>query len=306
MTAANGPGLLPSHMEESEYDSLFVNDQVWLPAIRAICQRHGISPSELHRAELGTHIVFRAENHIVKLFCRLWPRDYAVEVACLSSLTGLPIPELVATGELEGWPYLIMTVLGGTPTGKIWQSIDFAEKAAIMGELGEFIRQLHSQPLIDELPFDWDTFLRERVNDLPTHHRLVEEKLSWVQAFVDPIAQNDIRPVVLNGDLTHDHVLVEHTGGYWRFSGIIDFGDAMIGHPYYDFTAPLLDHAFGEPAVAEALLDGYGESLSDDLIRELSRFLFVHRFWGFAELSAKATFTSPEQLLDKFWGRSSA
>ena len=106
-----GPGLLPSLVEEDDYHPLFANDDVWLPAIRAICRRHGISTDELKRTVLGTHVVFKAGDYIVKLFCRFWPHDYTVEAACLSGLTGLPIPQLVATGELEGWPYLIMTVL---------------------------------------------------------------------------------------------------------------------------------------------------------------------------------------------------
>lgn len=305
MAMNTDPALLPSLAEEGDYDPLFANNEVWLPAIRAICQRHGIASDELQRTVLGTHIVFRTGDYIVKLFCRFWPHDYRVETACLSGLTGLPIPQLVATGELEGWPYLIMTVLVGTPTGKIWRSIGLEQKTAITRDLGQFMRQLHNQPLIAELPSDWDTFLRQRVANLQEHHRLTNKQLAWVRTLVAPIAQSAKQLVVLNCDLTHDHVLVEHSGETWRFCGVIDFGDAMIGHPYYDFTAPLIDHAFGEPTVAEALLSGYGAHLSDDLIQELSRFLFTHRFWGLAELSDNALSGTPQAFLDKLWGRGS-
>jgi hygromycin-B 7''-O-kinase len=172
-----------------------------------------------------------------------------------------------------------------------------------MRELGVFIRQLHDRPHIAGLPCDWGSFLRQRIARLQEHHHLSGEWLPWAHSFVHPLLGRKEKLVVLNSDLTSDHVLVTRIGKTWRLSGIIDFGDAMIGHPYYDFTAPLLDHAFGEPALARALLDGYGEHLSNDLMDELSRFVLTHRFWSLADIPAYTTSATPQRFLDRLWGR---
>ncbi len=306
MAANTERGLLPTLTNEDEYSPLLPNDAVWLPAIRTICQRHHIPTSGLKRTVLGTHVVFYVGDCIVKLYCRFWPEDYTAEMACLSNLSGLPIPQLVATGELEEWPYLIMTIVAGIPTGKVWHTLDVEQKTAIMRDLGSFVRELHSRPCIVELPSDWRGFLRARAVGLRAHHQLSDGGLSWVRDFVEPIFASTAQPVVLNCDLTCDHVLVVQSGEKWSFSGIIDFGDAMIGHPYYDFTAPLLDHAFGEPEVAHSLLIGYGQSVTKSLIQEVSRFIFVHRFWSLTDFSDESESIAPEVFLNRLWGRDSS
>lgn len=303
MSSDSGSKLLPPLKTEDDYVRLFEDDSIWLPPIRVICERHGISTASLRRTDLGTHIVFRAEEYVIKLYCRLRRRDYAVEVACLSELNGLPIPRLVATGDLEGWPYGIVEALEGVPTRRIWRSIDVGQKIPIMRELGEFIRQLHSRPHVAGLPCDWGSFLRQRIARLQEHHHLSGEWFRWTRSFVEPLLGRKEKLVVLNCDLTSDHVFVTKVGEKWRLSGIIDFGDAMIGHPYYEFTAPLLDHAFGEPALARALFDGYGEQLSNDRMDELSRFVLTHRFWSLADIPAHMKSATPQRFLDRLWGR---
>ena len=302
MASGTGSNILPSLADEDEYSAVYADNTVWLPAIRAVCQRHGISTSGLKRTVLGTHIVFQAGERIVKLFSSFWPQDYSAEVACLAGLKGLPIPELVATGGLEGWSYLIMTVLDGKPTGEVWGFLAMDEKISVMHQLGEFIWRLHDHLHIDGLPSDWDTFLHDRIDNLDEHHKLAGDWSRWGHNLVDPLTNRPKRLVVLNCDLTNDHILLVDTAGKWDLSGVIDFGDAMIGHPYYEFTAPLLDHAFGQPALAAALLDAYGEPLTDNLRDELSRYLLTHKFWGLADMPGDPMTGTPQDFLATLWG----
>ena len=51
-------------------------------------------------------------------------------------------------------------------------------------------------------------------------------------------------------------------------SGIIDFGDARIGHPFYDFIAAIADYALGEPDLSHQLLEAYGMESSSEVGRE--------------------------------------
>ena len=298
-----GSKLLPTLAVEDDYRAVHTDDTVWLPAIRAICQRHGISRSGLRRTYLGTHVVFQAGDSIIKLCSSFWPDDYETEVACLDGLHGLPIPELVATGDLEGWPYLIMTVLDGTPTREVWARLEMDERKSIMRQLGAFIRSLHEHPLIAALGSEWESFLRDRINGLGEHHRLTGRWLQWAHELVEPLADRPKRLVVLNCDLTNDHILLVNTAGRWLLSGVIDFGDAMIGQPYYEFTAPLLDHAFGAPVLAAALMEGYGQRLTKNLEDELSRYLLTHEFWGLADMPGNPLRGTPEEFLAALWGR---
>jgi len=59
-------------------------------------------------------------------------------------------------------------------------------------------------------------------------------------------------PVLLHRDLAMEHVLFDDAAG--RILGVIDWGDASIGDPAFDFTGILAD--LGEP-VAQAVLDSY-------------------------------------------------
>ena len=63
------------------------------------------------------------------------------------------------------------------------------------------------------------------------------------------------KKVLLHGDITRDHLILTEKNRSWSISGVIDFGDARIGHPYYEFVVPLLDYAYGEHKLSSALLD---------------------------------------------------
>ena len=95
-------GILPPVESAEQYRALYPDERQWRPAIQAICQRHGLSVDGLSREELGTHLAFRSGRRIVKLFCNLWPRDFAAERAVLQHVEGLPTPDIVAEGEIEG------------------------------------------------------------------------------------------------------------------------------------------------------------------------------------------------------------
>jgi hygromycin-B 7''-O-kinase len=63
---------------------------------------------------------------------------------------------------------------------------------------------------------------------------------------------------VLHGDLTGQNVMIDRHNGAWRLEGIIDFGDARVGHPLYDLATPAILIAGGDAELFSALLTGYG------------------------------------------------
>ena len=302
MVADDDNGLLPRLSEKDDYIQVFGRDELWEPAIKTICERHGISTHRLERAGLGTHVVFRSEGHIVKLFSPFWGESHAVELACLTGLSDLPVPRIDHVGALEGWPYLILSVVDGVPTRLVWHKLTDHEKKSVMVELGAFIRRLHDHPVIEGVPSFWRSFLEERISNLSDHHGLIGDWERWALSHVKPLVSRPQKSVVLNCDLTRDHVFVVRRNGEWRLSGVIDFGDAMIGHPYYEFTAPILDHAFGDSTLAAALMSGYGELLTERVKDELTRYFLVHLYWRLNELPANLLERSPEDYAAMVWG----
>ena len=50
-----------------------------------------------------------------------------------------------------------------------------------------------------------------------------------------------MRPCLVPGDITGDHVLVERRGQAWRLAGLIDFGDALVADPAHELVALAVD-----------------------------------------------------------------
>ncbi|MDH3591837.1 MAG: hypothetical protein OER88_08165, partial [Planctomycetota bacterium] len=78
--------LLPRIDSFEDYKPLYTQSEPWLPAVRAICERHGLDAGDLRRAGFGTHVVFFTGDRVIKLFCRLWPEDFVCERAVLANV----------------------------------------------------------------------------------------------------------------------------------------------------------------------------------------------------------------------------
>ena len=82
---------------------------------------------------------------------------------------------------------------------------------------------------------------------------------SWIRSRLKEFVEPPFPHVFLHADLTADHILLtRRDDGSWFVSGIIDFGDARIGHPFYDFIAVIADYTLGEPELSHQLLEAYG------------------------------------------------
>jgi hygromycin-B 7''-O-kinase len=114
---------------------------------------------------------------------------------------------------------------------------------------------------------------------------------AWFLDQVDAFVQNNrhrlpaaFKPVILTGEYTPFNLLVPHAPRVSRISGMIDFGDAMIGYHEYDLLGPLLFSCEGRADYVEALLNGYGFPQATQN-RELRRRLFLlqilHRYSDF-------------------------
>jgi hygromycin-B 7''-O-kinase len=62
----------------------------------------------------------------------------------------------------------------------------------------------------------------------------------------------------LHGDLAQENALAQQSGGGWRMTGLIDFGNAMIGDPLFDYTAPTVLLQPGDAVIVRRFLTGAG------------------------------------------------
>jgi len=294
--------MLPAIANKEEYRAVYMDNAAWLPAMETICKRHGLEASELQREPPGTHIVFRAGSYILKLFCALWGDDYTSEQAVLHHLQRLQTPEVVAEGEFEGWPYLIIMAIPGRPVEGIWGELDLEEKRAIVEHVGGFMRALHQHPPIPELEMDWDLFLAERVERWEEHHQAEGVWRDWIRGRVSGFHEPSFDPVLLNADITDEHILVVKRGGRWQFSGVIDYGDAMMGHPLYEFIAPLVCITIGEPSLSRALVKSYGMELTPALADRLTTYCLLHKYGRLADILERCPASSGDELHRAMWG----
>ena len=294
--------MLPAITNKDEYRAVYMDTAVWLPAMETICLRHGLEPSELRREPPGTHIVFRAGSRIVKLFCTLWGDDYTAERAVLRHLQGLQTPQVVAEGEFEGWPYLIITAVPGRPVEAIWGELEVGERRSILEHLGGFMRRLHQHPPVPRLEMDWRRFLAERVAGCEEHHQAEGAWRDWIRQRISDFHEPGFAPVLLNADITDEHVLVVRHEGRWRFSGVIDFGDAMMGHPHYEFVAPLMCLTIGEPSLSRTLVESYGLELTPTLVERLTTYCLLHKYGRLADILERCPVSNGDELHRALWG----
>jgi hygromycin-B 7''-O-kinase len=314
-------GLLPSVPDMDAYRKVYKDPGTWLPAMRLICRRHGLDPAHLYAETTGTNAVFRvAGGPWIKLFAPLWPEDFVRErvgLRAVSAVEGMQAPLVLLSSALGAWPYLILSHVEGQPIRAIWPDLRPGERVALAAEMGALMARLQRGDLsgCSAIREDGDAFLMrcgQTAVARNVEHGLPPAWRGALEAYVPEalaLLDRPFEPVFLHADLTDDHWFVREQDGAWHITGLIDFGDAMVGDPLYEFAAPALFLTQGQPAVQRALLRGYG--LADDKETDdketgarIRAWTLLHRF----SLVRDALRCGPEPrprsfeaLLEKLW-----
>lgn len=290
--------ILPKIENIEDYRLIYRNAEKWFPAMREICKRHGLCESQLELAPPGAHVVFKANNKYIKLFAPFWHNDSLSERLALSKLarySELPISHKIVDGEIEGWQYIIMEAVEGIPLNKVREQLDLSDMERIVSACGEFMAELHSVDTegLDEIAVNWHGFVKNQIQNCIKN--VVDNGLdkNWVQSLYEFAERSSYffemnsKPVLLNADITDEHVMVRKINGKWDFSGIIDFGDAMLGHRLYEFAAPGCKITYCSNKLRIAMLKSYGfseEQLDEKLSEQLMAYTIIHRYIKISEL----------------------
>ena len=107
--------------------------------------------------------------------------------------------------------------------------------------------------------------------------------------------------VVVHGDLNAEHLMLEQRNGRWTISALIDFGDARIGVPDYEWMPLWLGLCNRDATVMRAIVQAYDPALLDDgrLGRRIAAWTLLHDFGtdAIAELFDNTGATRPAPSL---------
>jgi len=157
---------LPVICDAADYVVHF-NDEVWQRAAATICARQGLSYTSLRRSPQGENIIFFGdEDFVIKIFAP-FRENYLRETEALAFAQGklsIKTPDLMHTGEIDGWSYLVMTRLAGQASREVWARVGPCDRLEIVSRLGLAISELHkyAAPLQTGLDRDWRGFIERQ------------------------------------------------------------------------------------------------------------------------------------------------
>lgn len=260
---------------------------------RAIIHKHQLPEALLMLFSEGTNIVFSYGDHkVIKIFPPFHQNQFESERLVLKHLNGklsIKTPSLAYEGELFGWPYLIISKLEGTLLEPLWEAMPYPNKMVILHELGALIREVHALPTngLETIDCYWSQFLEKQIAHCVENHRtkglsttLLEQLPSYLDS-VREVLPKIKKPVILTGEYTPMNFLVKQVDGIWHISGLIDFGDAMLGLPQYDLLGPGAFLIQGDKQLLHTFLIAYGylpNELTNKLSYQLTALMLLHQY----------------------------
>jgi hygromycin-B 7''-O-kinase len=263
-----------------------------LPAALDIARSHGLSHESPHLFSTGTNLVVALDSRLVlKIFPPLLRNQFTSERMTLLQLggqVGIPIPEIVLEGERDGWPYLVLTRLGGIIGTQAWPTLPEDQKERILVQLGETIREIQRVPAgaLSCIEPHWREFIAGQIHGCRARHQRLGLARKYLDGLEDILCDatttipTDRPSVILTGEYIPENFLLACENGKWDLAGLFDFGDVMTGWGEYDLLGPSAFMSAGMPRRVRSLFHGFGYSPAEidfTLKRRLMALLLLHR-----------------------------
>lgn len=273
---------LPPDIGDAAFDALHDEPAAWRAAVVALAAELGTPESDVRQESEGTVLVARlGRERVLKVYPPFLRDHFEFEAAMLERLHGrltVPTPQLLARGERQGWPWLLMTQMRGEPLTATWPAMSEDERCGVLREIGALANEVHALPVgpVAALAPPWGEFIdrqRERCLERHRRHGLPAHLLAQLPAFIaGPLPEGP--PVLLTGEYTPFNLF---TAGS-RLSAMFDFGDGLVGPRQYDWLGPQCFLVAGEPRRHAAFMQGLGIEVTEALRMALMRLLLLHRY----------------------------
>ena len=263
----------------------------WRPLALDIARGHGLPCAEIEVFDTGTNLVVGlGPGLVLKIYPPFLRRQFTVERITLPLLAGhveAPTPEIVAVGERDAWPYLVMTRLKGQLGSEVWPHLSDDQKTIVLHQIGRTIAQVQGAPLgeLTEVEPRWAAFIKGQIDGCRARHIQLGlppkffDSLDELLSEAHTLIPMDRLPVILTGEYIPENFLLTAHGDGWKLAGLIDFGDVITGCGEYDLLGPSAFMTGGDPRRVWSLLSGFGYSRANiphDLGRLLLALMFLH------------------------------
>ncbi|WP_284614465.1 phosphotransferase family protein [Aquabacterium humicola] len=271
---------LPPVVGYADFDVLHDDIPRWRALVASFAARYSDAP--FTPMEEGTVLVGLLGDELVfKLYPPFLRDHFEFEAAMLPRLHGrlsVPTPRLVDRGEIDGWPFVVMTQLPGAPLTTTWPGLDEAAKCAVLSAIGRVAAEVHALPVDGQraLAPRWADFIeRQRAGCRRRQERvgLPPQLLAQLEPFIAGELPGG-PDVMLTGEYTPMNLLHGPQG----LAGMYDFGDGLIGLAGYDWLGPLCFLAAGSRERVDAYLEGYGAARDRRWRLPALRMLLLHRY----------------------------
>ncbi|MES2317065.1 MAG: aminoglycoside 3'-phosphotransferase/choline kinase family protein [Pseudomonadota bacterium] len=242
----------------------------WLPVLQHLQREFDLPEGAWSKIPKGSNALFGlGDDLVVKLVPPNWRRQGDKEILVSPLLEGklsLQTPRLLGSGEIDSWVFAISTRLGGTSLADVWPSLDNEQKRSIMVQTGQVLREMRDITVDQNIAIkvDWPAYINDLIGGcLPRHRRrkmhagLLGQVMPYIESAGDFVKPGESR--FIHMDVHPWNLMAEQDGGRWRLSGLLDFGDAIVGNnDRFELLTPLIFMAQGNPLLVQSLLESYG------------------------------------------------
>ena len=283
--------------------SIHFRDDFWLDFVKEICRRHNISGNFPKRAEHGESVVFLlGEKYVVKIYIPNKNGMRREKSALEFAKTCFKMPEIIASGQIENFDYLVMTQIAGESiTRDIWLNLEKSEQIQILSELAHGLTELHASETA-QIDFDWHKFIESQAENCIGRQRLCgvnSQILESLPVFLEAnlkLLPANFKQVFLHGDVHFGNLRFKQRNGRWQISGLFDFADSLRGFHEYDFLAigVLMIQGQGDLQREFFRAFGYADSEIDETLRR--RLMLLTCFYEWSNLRRYALRLRPEAV----------
>lgn len=296
---------MPSISTAEDFERHF-NAEFWRDFAVAVCRRHKLPFGNLQRSNGTEHIVFLVDDAFVIKIYTPFRGGFEREKKGLEfarDKTSLTLPEILFSGEIENFNYLVITRLKGVSINRqIWLGLEKRAQIEIVAQLANGLKELHSHDA-GAIAFDWLKFVRRQAATIVERQKANGGNPEWIErlpAYLEenlPLLPENAAEVFLHGDVHFGNLrLVEKGGGKWRISGLFDFADSLKGFHEYEFLAVgvLMIQGQGELQREFFRAYGYAENRIDETLRR--RLMLLTILYETADLRRYAVRLKPEAV----------